>query len=451
MGPMGCNDLPITTGQDTSDDLRQELAREYALRRRAECTARIHSDAVELALDLLVRERDVSGFFQAFIRTLVEECSGIACGVWLLDDDAANCEPWMAYAGGRIVTASSAEWMDLALPRDSMTTHLSNSPALWSDTLEYTGDDERLPAAVRAFNAEAGIGWMVVAPLRVPNRNLGWIALSTSGGDVCESMWRRALVEAIAKQATLALHHSRVAEQGRAEVRRQAVLEERNRIARDIHDTLAQGFAAILMQLQAAQRSAALPPKVAKVLDTAVDLARTHMIEARRSVCALRPQNNETADVAAALERMTDLARRTTDVPIELTIEGLPSFGGGVEPEIIGIAQEALTNAVRHARARRIAIHAAGVRSVGFRLSIADDGRGIAKDRHGAGFGMTSMQERADRIGASLTVVTAPRAGTEVVLAWEPPSFSIPRIAGDAERDARGALAAASLPEDVHA
>ena len=120
------------------------------------------------------------------------------------------------------------------------------------------------------------------------------------------------------------------------------------------------------------------------------------------------------------------MARRTTDVPIELTLEPLPTFGGGVEPEIIGIAQEALNNAVRHSRARRITVQAAAVRTLGFRLSVADDGRGIPRDDHGIGFGMTSMQERADRIGASLTIVTAPRAGTEVVLAWEPPSFAIP-------------------------
>ena len=98
----------------------------------------------------------------------------------------------------------------------------------------------------------------------------------------------------------MALHHSRLSEQARLEERRQAVLEERNRIARDIHDTLTQGFAAILMQLQAAQRSTpALPPAVVKTLETAVDLARTHMIEARRSVGALRPHAAEGEDVAA--------------------------------------------------------------------------------------------------------------------------------------------------------
>ena len=94
-----------------------------------------------------------------------------------------------------------------------------------------------------------------------------------------------------------------------------------------------------------------------------------------------------------------------------------------VEREIVAIAQEALTNAVRHSRARRIVIRASTVQSVGLRLSVADDGRGIAQDPVAGGFGMTSMQERAERIGASLTIVTAPRNGTEVVLAWEPLSL----------------------------
>jgi signal transduction histidine kinase len=233
--------------------------------------------------------------------------------------------------------------------------------------------------------------------------------------------WRVVLIEAIARQAALALHHSRLVERSRREERSKAILEERNRLARDIHDNLAQGFGAILMQLQAAQRQAgALPPAVAVKLETAVDLARTHMIEARRSVGALRPNVGNGEEISTALKRIADLARLTTTVPIDLSVETLPRLGDVVEREIIGIAQEALTNAVRHARARRITVRASTVRSIGLRLSVADDGRGIGGDRSTAGFGMTSMQERAERIGASLTIVTAPRSGTEVVLAWEP-------------------------------
>ena len=251
------------------------------------------------------------------------------------------------------------------------------------------------------------------------------------GDSACERQWRRSLLDATAKQATLALYYSRQVEQSLLEARRQAVLEERNRIARDIHDTLAQGFGAIPMQLQAAQRGgvSSLPADGARSLETAIDLARTHLIEARRSVAALRPSAaaGDREDVPTALRRMADLAQRTGDVPIELAVEDVPAFDAGVEREIIGIAQEALTNAVRHARARRIVVRAGAVRGVGFRLSVADDGRGITWDRGSSGFGMTSMRERADRIGASLTFVTAPRSGTEVVLAWQPAAFSIPR------------------------
>ena len=170
-----------------------------------------------------------------------------------------------------------------------------------------------------------------------------------------ESNWGRVvLIEAIARQAALALHHSRLVEHNRVEERRKAILEERNRLARDIHDNLAQGFAAILMQLQAAQREAVpLPPAVATSITTAVDLARTHLTEARRSVGALRPNVGSGEDMATALKRLTELNRRTTTVPIDLVVDELPRFGDGVEREIVAIAQEALTNAVRHSRARQ--------------------------------------------------------------------------------------------------
>jgi signal transduction histidine kinase len=416
----------------TAEAWADALAKEINERRRAECMARIQSDAVQLAIDLLVREPDISGFFRVFIKTLIEECESYACGVFLLKEDPAGAEPtcdlWMAAVENRFFTRDTGDWDPRALPSESMSAHLLSYRPGWTEIVHYSGDDVRLPENVRAFNKANGIDSIFVAPLVLPTRNLGWFALSSGRAPMCDGAWHRALLDAMARQATLALHQSQLAEHSRLEARRQAVLEERNRLARDIHDTLAQGFAAILMQLQAAQRAAGtLTPAVARSLETAVDLARTHMIEARRSVCALRPQE-QLEDVASSLERMVELARRSTDVPIELSIADLPTFTGGADREILGIAQEALNNAVRHSKARRISVHAEGVRAIGFRLSVADDGRGIARERREAGFGMTSMQERADRIGASLTIVTAPRSGTEVVLAWEPPSFVIPEL-----------------------
>lgn len=415
--------------------LRAQLSALGDDRQRAECMASIQRDAVQLALDLLVTEPDLRGFFRMFIKRLVDDAGAYACGVWIVDEPSQTPALWMANIGGDTLTAEAPGWDALALPRESLTGHLTACEECRTAIVEYQGEDARLPEAVRAFNRSNGVQTLLVAPLRLPPTTLGWIAISTTTDDPCERVWLGALLDATARQATLALYYSRLVEQSLLEARRQAVLEERNRIARDIHDTLAQGFGAILMQLQAAQRGAgSVPPSVSRGLATAVDLARTHLVEARRSVAALRPHSTERADVPAALQRMVDLAGRTNDVPVDLIVDELPAFDAGVEREIIGIAQEALTNAVRHAHAKRIVVRAGAVRGVGFRLSVTDDGRGIARDDGMDGFGMTSMRERAERIGASLTFVTAPRAGTEVVVAWEPAAFAIPQALADGSR-----------------
>jgi signal transduction histidine kinase len=411
--------------------LRAALVREVKERRRAECRADMQQEVVNLALDLLVREPDIDGFFGALAKTMVEESESHSCGVWLIDESAARCELWMVFVKDRLYTPVKDDWDKNHDPGkriacEDFAAHLYGYRPGWTATVEYAQDDERLPEAMRSFAQRMQSATIIAAPLVLGDRTLGWMTVSSPAGAEAEiRWWRLALIEAVARQAALALHHSRLIDGHRREERRKAILEERNRLARDIHDTLAQGFAAILMQLQAAQREAgpALPAGVAASIETAVVLARTHLTEARRSVGALRPNVGREEDVATALRRVAALAQRTAGLPIEVIADELPRLGDGVEREILGIAQEALTNAIRHARAKRITIRASAVRSVGMRLSVADDGRGIAGDDPSSGFGMTSMQERADRIGASLTVVTGARKGTEIVLAWEPSSM----------------------------
>jgi signal transduction histidine kinase len=416
---------PVEVDSSDPDVLRAALIREATARGRAECNARMQADVVTHALELLVREPDVEGFFAALTKTVVEEAESRVCGVWLIADDNQRCDLWMAYVKDRLLTRqnSVAEDCDQDYPCQSMEDHLFAYRPGWVQTIEYAPDDARLPAPIRAFATRKGCGTTIATPLVLGERTFGWLTLTNVAAEERhdDQWWRIELFEAIARQAALALHHSRVVERSRVEERRKAILEERNRLARDIHDNLAQGFAAILMQLQAARRDTAyLPPAVAAKLDTVVELARTHLTEARRSVGTLRPNVSDGEEVATALKRIADVAQRTTDVRIDVNVDELPRLGDVVEREIIGIAQEALSNAVRHSRARQIIVSAASVRSIGVRLSIADDGRGIAHGHASGGFGMTSMQERAERIGASLTIVTAPRSGTEVVLAWEP-------------------------------
>ena len=399
-------------------ELRSALASEAKQRRRAECLANIQTEITKYTLDLLVRVPDLDAFFRALLKTLAEEGESHAAGVWLIDEDKQCCDFWMAHLFGEVFNDTNLG--PTYFPRLAMAQFLFDSKEGWEQTIEYRSDDPRLPQLVREFNCENGLYSTLIAPLILGGKNLGWINLCVAEEPEGGSWWRIALVEAIARHAALALHKSRIYEQKRLEERRKAILEERNRLARDIHDNLAQGFGAILMQLQAAQREGTLPPQAARNIDIAVDLARTHMVEARRSVGALRPNVSDGENLAKSIKRLAELGQKTGSIPIDVHVDELPRFGDGVEREVIGIAQEAITNAVRHSRAQRITIRASTVSSIGLRLSVADDGRGIPRERSSSGFGMTSMQERADRIGASLTIVTAPRSGTEVVIAWEP-------------------------------
>ena len=432
-----CGNWQRPDASDSTDPevLRAALLREAGERRRAECRADMQTQIATLAHTLLVREPDIDGFFGALTKEMVEESESHTCGVWLIDDTGSRCDLWMIYAKDRLYMPAKDGWDGGGDPAkrpacDSLSQHLFDYRPGWNATVEYVSDDPRLPAAFRAFAQRMNSATVVATPLVVGSRNLGWMTISSPGAPQPEHQWWRVeLIEAMARHAALALHHRSVVEASRREERRKAILEERNRLARDIHDNLAQGFAAILMQLQAAQRDGgisvcrAFSPEAAKSIDIAVEIARTHLTEARRSVGALRPDVGPGEDIASALKRLADLNQRGGNTPIDLEVDELPRLGDAVEREIISIAQEALTNALRHSRARRVTIRASSIQSVGLRLSVADDGRGIGRDQPSSGFGLTSMQERADKIGASLTIVTAPRNGTEVVLAWEPSSL----------------------------
>jgi signal transduction histidine kinase len=214
-------------------------------------------------------------------------------------------------------------------------------------------------------------------------------------------------------------------ERKRAEEARQtAVLEERSRMAREIHDTLAQAFTGILLQLGAAERVLADAPAQGQAhLQTAGDLAREGLAEARRSVQALRPQALEHEDLAAALKRMTEQLSTEPSTPITFRLTGAPRrLPAEVADHLLRMGQEALTNALRHAQASQIGVELTFAAEE-LRLCVTDDGRGFAREvppRKGS-FGLTGMQERAGLIGAQLTVESQPGCGTRVELAWRFP------------------------------
>jgi len=232
-----------------------------------------------------------------------------------------------------------------------------------------------------------------------------------------QTYWFYSLCVAIAGLIALGLYRLRVKH---IEAQFSAVLAERNRMAREIHDTLAQGFAGISLQLEAVDETLSDSPVVARDhLNRARTLVRSSLAEARRSVWELHSQALESTDLASAL---TTVAQQLTGTSVlaEVKVKGAPRrLPSNVEENLLHIGREALTNAIKHARASCINVEL-GFAKKRVLLSVTDDGCGFDAEhrssRSDGGFGLISMRERAEQIGARLNIQSSPGKGTVVVV-----------------------------------
>jgi signal transduction histidine kinase len=196
-----------------------------------------------------------------------------------------------------------------------------------------------------------------------------------------------------------------------------AVLEERNRIARELHDNLEQELAGITMQLDLAVDCFQQAPGVTKqALETARNMSRHSMVEARRSVWDLRCQLLERGDLISALtQTICPLASRD-DVKVNVHVSGTPvRLAASIEMNLLRIGQEAVSNAVKHGGAHIIGADLKyGVNKV--RLCVSDDGQGFRPQESAVSghFGLLDMRERAQSMGCHLQVESAPGCGTRV-------------------------------------
>jgi signal transduction histidine kinase len=227
-----------------------------------------------------------------------------------------------------------------------------------------------------------------------------------------------ALLASIADQVGVAVENAQLYK--RAEDL--AVVEERQRLAREIHDTLAQGFTGVNIQLEAVESALETQQQevVLERLSRARNLANQSLAEARRSVWALRSTSLAEKKLADALR---DSARGlTAGTGLILTVDApddLPRFPPELENDLLRVAQEAVMNVVKHAQAQHLTIHL-NYQNNQIELQINDDGRGFLIDsakvsKDGGGFGLTAMWERMVRHGGALQINSQPRRGTHIV------------------------------------
>ncbi|NUQ91102.1 MAG: sensor histidine kinase [Glycomyces artemisiae] len=212
------------------------------------------------------------------------------------------------------------------------------------------------------------------------------------------------------------------------QAREAGVLDERQRMAREIHDTVAQGLAGIIAQLRAVD-AAADEAQRRRHLDSAVELARESLAEARRTVQAIGPATLEEAQLPEALAEVAAKWSAAQGVPVEVVTTGdARPMHPEVEVTLLRVAQEALTNAAKHAGAGRVGITLSYMEDE-LALDVRDDGSGFAPGRTAAGtkggYGLPAMRQRVGRIAGSLSVESEPGRGT-VVSAIVPALAAVP-------------------------
>ena len=231
-----------------------------------------------------------------------------------------------------------------------------------------------------------------------------WLAVGAAvGGAIFWDIRRRLQEQAAARH--------------QAEGEFKAVWNERNRMARELHDTLAQGLSAISMQLELVKRKLPADSPARSVLEETREMTKSSLAEARNSIWNMRSQVLETGDLATALEGILKAMPNGCGIEGSVHVVGtLRRLAPVTENNLLRIGQEAIVNAVRHARCGRIEVTLAfGERQVA--LSVHDDGQGFDPEhppRSEGGFGLAGMRERAEQMHGEFHVISAPGKGTMV-------------------------------------
>lgn len=245
---------------------------------------------------------------------------------------------------------------------------------------------------------------------------IGWSALL--------ALWMRSIMrESTERKRLIEQLHATQDNLATAE-RQSGILQERQRLAQGIHDTLAQGFTSIVMQLEAAEETLHVDASATQNhIQQARDIAKDSLKEARRLVQALRPVPLDEASLVEALRRVIERWKQETMIETDFTVTGEPqALHPDVEVTLLRALQEALANVHKHAQAHHVNITLSYM-SDQVILDVQDDGRGFdpespphAPDRVGAGYGLQSMRERAAQLSGEVILESTPEFGTTIAI-----------------------------------
>jgi signal transduction histidine kinase len=389
------------------DDVRRE--RERAAEQRVAELARANA-VIRGNLERLAGEADLYSFMGHMLLEATRQFDAISGDVVVRDDFRQEWRVVAHVREGRLGPPPYVSSVPLAGSpfsvrygdvREVLYTDVSGQTTItWPGRLEF-------------LRAERAIGGLIY-PMIFGGRSVGFLGLTFRRN--AEELTHSELLVALAQQATLAVQLTRLA----YSAKEAAVLMERTRIGQEIHDGLAQAFTGILLQLGAVEEFPSCRKRgseLAVTLSRIRELARDGLAEARRSVMALRLDQTRRAGLELALRQLAE--RSTVPGGVRCTFEGAGIITGlkpEHEHELLRIAQEAVSNAVRHARPQTVRITMSD-QSEQWELAVADDGAGMEHSPEllaRQGFGLTSMRQRANAIGGEWQIASEPGRGTRV-------------------------------------
>lgn len=390
--------------------LRAEQARSSQLKKV--------NQVLKQTLDVLATETDFDRALGHVLQVSSEQLESSSSALWLFHPESDRFSLHLVYLNGEIIAALpetidrlNCQWIrDRDLFRDlAFQQHIRNRAPVIYDLENHP----EINPLQRRFMQGLGVKTLLGIPLLLGSEIVGSFTIRFR--DRLEFKAEELeLTQALAHQATLAIQLTRLGQQAK----QAAILEERNRMARDIHDSLAQSLTGVMMQLNAAteflDRS---PDRTQACITRAQDLAKQGLAEARRSVWLLYHSDRAACGLADSLTRLVEQMTTGTTTRITVSVDGTPyCLDATLSMNLLRIAQESLTNALRHAQPQIIHLELT-YSCEHIQLRISDDGCGFNPQQTGGrGLGLVGMSDRAGAIGAQLQIRSKLGAGTETIV-----------------------------------
>jgi PAS domain S-box-containing protein len=358
-----------------------------------------------LTLELPVRES-----LNILAKSVLNASTAVACSVALIDEVTGflRIEGSHGLPEG-FKTGIEAVWRDGSVRSPTMEAIRARQPTVASHRRQHMLEDP-LYTPVHRWAREAAWDTVFIVPLVSKGRTLGVIHFSYLQGEQ-PGEDERVFLRAVADQAAVAVENARLF----SEARDKAALEERQRLARELHDSVSQALYGIALGAKTARTLLDQEPgRATDPLDYVLSLAEAGMAEMRALIFELRPESLETEGLAVALEKQAAALRARHEIDVEASICDEPEASPAAKEAVYRIAQEALHNIVKHANANCVEIRTE-CDPERITLDVSDNGVGFdARNDFPGHLGLRSMRERATRLGGTLRVQTAPGRGTRI-------------------------------------